>query len=593
MQYFIKIQEIVKLNIFKIGFGVVVGGLLIGGITLGIYEAIFVNKNYPGLAVAGIDVSGLSFDETINKLVYKFGNVKELSLVHGTNRWVVPIENFELVYDYTATAEQLIRTGRNGNLRENLNLKLKSLSSPINIEPIFTINENRLSETISSISAELDIPAQEPEIVVTKIGEQVQIEVLAGENGQSTNVRLLMQMVKNSLKTGSNSVIEIPVIKLEPKLTEIQMDEAKKRSEKLVGKILTVYFPEANQKWDIGDEQLIAWINPISNNWKIDQIEGWVNKLAEGVDRAPQNASLRFENGRVTEFEPAHDGFRVKKEEMVGLIKSELENIMTGQRLPQLVLITETFPPEVETADVNSLGIKELIGKGESWFSGSITNRIYNLKKSAEAINGVLVAPGETFSFNHYVGEISAATGYKPAYIIKEGKTILGDGGGVCQTSSTLFRAVLAAGLPIEERVAHAYRVHYYEENYQVGFDATIFQPSPDFKFKNDTPGHILIQMKFEEAKKHLAFEIYGTSDGRKIEISKSRTWEVTPPPPDLYVDDPTLAAGVVRQVEHAAWGAKVAFDWKVTRGEEVLQERTFYSNYRPWQAVYTRGTKI
>jgi len=150
----------------------------------------------------------------------------------------------------------------------------------------------------------------------------------------------------------------------------------------------------------------------------------------------------------------------------------------------------------------------------------------------------------------------------------------------------------LAAGLPIPERTAHAYRVHYYEEKYQVGFDATVFQPAPDFKFTNDTPAYILIQTEFDEKNKHLVFNLYGTSDGRKVEVSKSRIWDQVPPPPDLYQDDPTLPMGKIVQTEHAAWGAKVAFDWKVTRGDEVLQERTFYSNYRPWQAVYLRGTK-
>jgi vancomycin resistance protein YoaR len=142
------------------------------------------------------------------------------------------------------------------------------------------------------------------------------------------------------------------------------------------------------------------------------------------------------------------------------------------------------------------------------------------------------------------------------------------------------------------ERTAHAYRVHYYEEKYQVGFDATVFQPAPDFKFLNDTPAYILVQTVYDEKKKYLAFELYGTGDGRKVELSKSRIWEQVAPPPDLYINDPNLPIGVVNQTEHAAWGAKVAFDYKVTRGEEILQDRTFFSNYRPWQAVFVRGTK-
>jgi vancomycin resistance protein YoaR len=167
----------------------------------------------------------------------------------------------------------------------------------------------------------------------------------------------------------------------------------------------------------------------------------------------------------------------------------------------------------------------------------------------------------------------------------------LGDGGGVCQVSTTLFRAVLNAGLPITERQPHAYRVSYYEQDIGPGFDATVFLPSPDLKFKNNTPSYLLIQTKVDQVNKKLTFDIYGTSDGRKVEISPVRIWDKQPPPPDLYQDDPTLPAGTIKQVEHKSWGAKVAFDYKIVRGEEVLSEKTFYSVYRPWQAVYLRGT--
>jgi vancomycin resistance protein YoaR len=189
------------------------------------------------------------------------------------------------------------------------------------------------------------------------------------------------------------------------------------------------------------------------------------------------------------------------------------------------------------------------------------------------------------------VGDISLATGYQQAYVIRDGRTVLGDGGGVCQVSTTLFRAILAAGLPIVERHAHSYRVGYYEQDSKPGLDATVFAPSADLKFTNDTSAYILIQSQVDKSKMTLEFDLYGTSDERKAELGKVRVWDVSDPPPDLYEDDPTLPAGTVKQVDYKAWGAKAAFDWKVTRGEEVLQERTFYSNYQPWQAVFLRGT--
>jgi vancomycin resistance protein YoaR len=242
----------------------------------------------------------------------------------------------------------------------------------------------------------------------------------------------------------------------------------------------------------------------------------------------------------------------------------------------------------------NSFGVNEQIGRGYSIFSGSIPGRIHNVALAASRFNGVLIAPNEIFSFNKTLGDVSAATGYQSAYIIKEGRTVLGDGGGVCQVSTTLFRAALDAGLPVIERHAHAYRVHYYEEGgYKAGLDATVFDPSADFVIKNNTPAYILIQTKTDTDNLTLEFLLYGKYDGRKSQISNHIVYGITPPPPDVYQDDPTLNAGVVKQVDWAAWGAKASFDYKVTRGVEILENTSFYSNYRPWQAVYLKGTKI
>ncbi|MEK7112330.1 MAG: VanW family protein, partial [Patescibacteria group bacterium] len=144
---------------------------------------------------------------------------------------------------------------------------------------------------------------------------------------------------------------------------------------------------------------------------------------------------------------------------------------------------------------------------------------------------------------------------------------------------------------PIIERRAHSYRVAYYEQDSLPGLDATVYDPTADLKFKNDTPAHILIQPIVDTKKATLVFEIYGTSDGRTSTISKPVVANVVPPPEDLYTDDPTLPAGKIKQIDYKAWGAKVTFNYKVERGGENIYQKTFVSNYRPWQAVYLRGT--
>ncbi len=327
--------------------------------------------------------------------------------------------------------------------------------------------------------------------------------------------------------------------------------------------------------------------------WNSEPINKMLDTIEADVNVPVQDALFTFSGGRVTAFRPSKDGRALNREEaLIRIHDAFFSGARSGITRLTIIIPIDTIHPSITTDKANFFGIKQLIGRGYSEFAGSIAGRIHNVALAAGRINGVLIKPGETFSFNGAVGDISAATGYQSAYIIKEGRTVLGDGGGVCQVSTTLFRAALAAGLPIVERHAHAYRVHYYEEGgFKPGLDATVYGPTYDLKFKNNTPGYILIQTKTNLSNLSLTFELYGTGDGRTAQISNQKLWDVRPPPPDLYQDDPTLAKGAVKQVDFAAWGAKASFDYKVTRGTEVLEDTTFFSNFRPWQAVYLRGT--
>lgn len=326
--------------------------------------------------------------------------------------------------------------------------------------------------------------------------------------------------------------------------------------------------------------------------WKTNNINDTLDSLAANIDIPVEDALFQFANGRVTAFRPSRNGRQVNKNTT---IKRFEEAIQTLPYAPSYFLIinlpVDTLHPTITTDRVNTFGIKERIGHGYSEFAGSIPGRIHNVELAASRINGVLIPPGKTFSFVEAIGDISAATGYQSAYIIKDGRTVLGDGGGVCQVSTTLFRAALDAGLPIPERHAHAYRVHYYEEaGYKAGIDATVFSPSVDLKITNDTQAYILIQAKANLAIPSLTFELYGASDGRTAEIYNHIVGNEVPPPPPLYQDDPTLAPKAVRQVDFAAWGATASFGYKVQRKGQILQDTTFVSNFRPWQAVFLKG---
>src|SRR5690606_10285855 len=149
--------------------------------------------------------------------------------------------------------------------------------------------------------------------------------------------------------------------------------------------------------------------------------------------------------------------------------------------------------------------------------------------------------------------DVSAETGFQPAYVIKNGQTVLGDGGGVCQVSTTVFRAVLDAGLKVTRRLPHSYRVSYYELNSKPGVDATVYSGNIDLRFINDTDHAILIHAEADSKNLYMKVELYGTSDGRTTEIVDHVTWDYRPAPAAVYIPDPTLPAGQTKQVDWAA----------------------------------------
>jgi len=331
-----------------------------------------------------------------------------------------------------------------------------------------------------------------------------------------------------------------------------------------------------------------------SFTYNTDLLISFLDPIAQKVAIQPVDALFTFQNGKVTTFRPSSDGQAIN----IYLVKSQV-----SARIPFLIvtdakqsltipLQTMTLKPKVGTADANNLGIEELIGMGTSLFQHSIQSRIFNITLATSKLNGILVAPNEIFSFDNALGDVSKFTGYQEAYIIQNGRTILGDGGGVCQVSTTFFRAILHAGLPIVERHAHDYRVGYYEEDSPPGFDATVYVPSVDLKFKNDTGHYILIQTYIDPATLRLTFYLYGTSDGRQTSISDPVISNESPAPEASYQDDPTLPLGVIKQVDFAANGARVSFTRMVTRNGQTILQDTFVSNYQPWRAVFLRGTK-
>lgn len=333
---------------------------------------------------------------------------------------------------------------------------------------------------------------------------------------------------------------------------------------------------------------------PLSFKYNKETLKTTLQPIQKALYIEPVDALFTVDKNKVTAFRQSSNGRTIDFEKIEQDTNAILPTIVkkTQPQTTKLPISVTVLEPKITTEKANNFGIVEVIGEGSSTFFGSIPNRVHNVSLASSKINGVLVAPNEEFSFNKAVGDVSKFTGYKEAYVIQNGRTVLGDGGGLCQVSTTLFRAILNSGLPITERHAHSYRVGYYEQNSGPGLDATVFVPSVDFKFKNDTGHHILIQAVADTENYALTFVLYGQKDDRVITVTKPVITKQIAPPETTYQDDPTLPKGQEKQVEHAAWGASVVFTRTVSKNGKVVINDTFATNYQPWRAVYLRGTR-
>jgi len=564
----------IGLSIFAIIFG-----------TATIYCLLFTGKIYPRISIAGVVVQGHSTEDVAALLSSSIKVPQKIHLVGAGQNFDIDTKDFGLSYDYAGSARRAFNLTRTGNFLHDLTERIGVLFQPVNLSLTVNLNEDKLDKIISVISGQISQDPVEPSIKL--VNQNIVID--KGLAGTEVDTKALKTLINNNLSFIKNEEIQIPINIIDYSLKPNEVEDLKKRADKYIGKSLQLKFED--QMFALTDSDLLKLID-LRAGFSDQAINSVTSDISGKVNREPQNPKFIFDNGRVTEFQPALDGIRIDSENFKNQIINSLFQIENGtDKVVSFDIPVLKTSPEITTDKVNNLGIKELIGRGVSLYHHSIPSRIHNVVLAASRINGTLVKPGDTFSFNNTLGDISQFTGYQQAYIISGGKTILGDGGGVCQVSTTLFRAILKAGLPVVERAAHAYRVGYYEQDSLPGFDATVYGPSPDLKFTNDTPGYILIEATANPKNYSLVFELYGTSDGRIATTTKPVVSNVTPALPTVYQDDPTLPAGTVKQTDFSAAGATVKFNYTVVRSGEIIFQKTFISNYRPWAAVYLRGT--
>jgi vancomycin resistance protein YoaR len=509
-----------------------------------------------------------------------------------------PETSVETAYSYGREDNKWVRIGRQYEALINRHMV------PMNYE----IGTYHLDTFLQNNFSHFNSPAQDAKLTYESLGGgKYNFDITEEKYGQKLNFSKAKSDLNERLNRANPIPIEIEAQIDYPTVFKADALNIEAKTNAILERApLTLNYDW--RKWTLNSWDLPPYLMLINSNNDNDKVSVGLNEeklkeylsdtVAPLIDREPIDPKFTITDGKVEEFQLSKDGELTNVELTISAIKDGFINGTSTN----IAVVTDKIESNLTASEVNDMGIKELLGTGHSDFSGSPANRRHNIAVGAEAVNGTLIAPGEEFSLINTLGDIDKEAGYLPESVIKENKTIPEYGGGLCQIGTTAFRGTLAAGLLVTARRNHSYRVSYYEP---AGTDATIYDPWPDYKFKNDYQNHVLITTRIEG--NDLYFDFWGTKDGRTATTTYPVIYNITRPAETKFIETLDLEPGVKRCTEHAHNGADAYFDYTVDYAEYVpddFYDRTgideesktevtrFKSHYVPWREVCLIGVE-
>lgn len=306
------------------------------------------------------------------------------------------------------------------------------------------------------------------------------------------------------------------------------------------------------------------------------QNERFFQQIQRHIERSPHDARLLIDEYGSRRIVPEQAG--------VALPPKPTEYVLHAlQRLQTTVSIPlQVIPPRVTASHLQT--ITTPLAEASTRFSEAQRNRSHNIRQAAARINGVVLLPGDVFSYNQTVGPRTLREGFRKAPVIVKGELVPGDGGGVCQVSSTLYMAVLQAGLQILQRSKHAFPIGYAP----AGLDATVVYGVLDLRFRNNTDYPVAVIA--HAARGRMRVSIWGAEQARR-QVRIQRIVHGVFGVPVKTVPSANLPAGVRRVVTKGHVGMRVSVYRIIEEpGEPPIREKISTDTYRPQARVVLVG---
>jgi vancomycin resistance protein YoaR len=557
------------------------------------FRVAYADEIYPGVHVGGVDVGGMSHAEAAAAIQAKADEItSQRAYFDGFDQhWAPTLAELGVKVDLDASIEQAMSIGREDSSADRLSSAVSSLSGEHNLPIQLTIDPKTMEQWSTSVDQQINLIPHDAELIV----ENGQISVVPEANGTIVDQAALQSTILANLQTMQAPTEELPTIHKLPAVHAADLEPLKDSLTAALAAPVKVSY--GSQSWTIDPEEFGQFVSTsidpsktgaeaVSIDVDLDGLAVWLDEqFASSVDSDPKNAKVAWDGNQLMAIEASVDGAKIRPQALAEMVSASFLGTHENVEIPVTVL-----KPEVDGNNLSSLGITTKLGVGSSNFDGSDDARATNITVGAELLNGTLIPPGGVFSFNHSIGVIGPELGFVEGQVIDGEKIGRDYGGGICQVSTTVFRAAFFTGMPIVEGWPHRWRLGFYElDDWTPGLDASIMQPEGDpfgggdFRFENPSDSWMLIESYVEYPRVFVI--IYGADLGYTVDISDPVYGETYDPLPPSQVVDPTLPAGSMVQSEWAAPGLDISYSRTVYGPDgEVLLEDEWVTNF------YARG---
>lgn len=562
----------------------------------------YYGRALPGVSVQGVPVANFekhSIDTIVSARYAQFER-DPIVLSYADLSWNPTLDTLGVTFDPSTTAEAALQLGRHGNPVKRLREVITLWRTGIDVSPQLTIDMPHLQEYLLTLTPHIEYP---PRDAVLSIAEG-NVVGIPGATGRQLLIDETANDIILALQTLEPHYVVLRTRELEPIINNAALEVAQTQAQQFLNTTLVfTRSVESDNVWEWKTEKLarLLQVDTVDNRLvvRIDRLRlaKAVEHLAEEMDADSQEPRLRFSEGEVRIVEEGHVGWKLQQPAAMHVISTTLQQQNALLSRHTVVLPIEEIHPVMREDSLDNLGIQELIAEGKSSFAGSADYRITNIEAGAARFDGVLIPPGKEFSFNTQLGEVTEEQGFVEGYAVIGNRTQLEWGGGVCQVSTTVFRAAFWAGLPITERHAHPFYISWYDDfaygDYGdgPGMDATIYTGSSDLKFVNDTGNWMLMQVDVDAAEQVLTVKLYGTKPEREVTFDGPEISNIVKAPVNpIYVDDPTLPAGTTEQSDVARNGRDIVV-YRIIEDDDGTEREKFFTRFKAWPNVFRRGT--